>query len=161
MLFGRQFLLWLLPLSPVWALARSCSVTANKNTALRVFLLACCRAVFSIAEARCTYSTRSMRSPVRAAQPGYGQSGGAEVWSRCQPRPGLNVQRHCLSMRSCKSQRSLNSTEMWNQWCRMCAHSSEINSEMKWSIILDASFLFTVLPPSHETSQLCFGLLRA
>lgn len=161
MLFGRQFLLRLLPLSPVRALARSSSITANKNTALRVFLLACCRAVFSIVEARCTYSTRSMRSLVRAAQPSYSQSRGAEAWARCQPRPRLNVQRHCLSMRSCKSQRSLNSTEMWDQWCRMCAHSSEMNSEMKWSIILNASFLCTVLPPSHETSQLCFGLVWA
>lgn len=82
MLFGRQFLLLrllLLPLSPVRALARSSSFTANKNTALHVFLLACRRAVFGIVEARCTYSTRSMRSPVRAAQPGFGQSGGAEV----------------------------------------------------------------------------------
>lgn len=131
MLFGRLFLLRLLPLNLVRALAQSCSVTANKNTALRVFLLACCCAVFSIVEARCTYSARSTRSPVRAAQPGCGQSGGAEVWARCQPRPRLNVQRHCLSMRSCKSQRSLSSAEMWNQRCRMCAHSSEINSDFE------------------------------
>lgn len=153
MLFGRQFLLRLLPLSGP-SFAAALSQPTKTQLFVSSYWPAAVRFSASWRHAVCTAhvprgAPRGPRSSavVRAEALRFELAVSLVRGWMCS----VTV----LAWDHCKSQRSLNSTEMWNQWCRMCTHSSEINSDCEECFIsLYSSVAFTW----NEPTLLRFGV---